>query len=321
MKSDLSFIDNKYPRIDFSLDESDFERDEECEVETSFPLIVSLREMSTNLCLHYAIFEVVSRGMQYWISANTYREYLNGVVFEAKRRDTGDTLVEISYSFLEDVPKNPVYADYYDSSAWFAYLDCILKNVYELGSAEGMTILDIGAHIGMFTKAVVSKGAGKVIAVEPCMQSFNYLKSNVEKIQESKIAKVSTINCAIGGITKKAPRRLFTFKNNSASNTFYSLDSPDQEEVVVLGLGSLLDRAMVDHIDLMKINVEGSEKEIFNSIDKPTLSRIDKMVICYHSREDLEAVTSSLATFGREYRYTTKEQNEDRGIIWTSTSQ
>jgi hypothetical protein len=79
------------------------------------------------------------------------------------------------------IPKIFVVPDIY---AVDCALDVFVKEVYErfYRLREGDVVIDVGAHVGMFTiKAAMSVGEkGKVVAVEPVEENLRLLRKNVE---------------------------------------------------------------------------------------------------------------------------------------------
>lgn len=64
------------------------------------------------------------------------------------------------------------------------FLQVIAKE-YARFSEVGTTILDIGANVGSFSIYCASKGAWRVIAVEPIFQTMGYLKANLDLNQDT----------------------------------------------------------------------------------------------------------------------------------------
>jgi hypothetical protein len=79
------------------------------------------------------------------------------------------------------VPKIFVVPDIY---AVDCALDVFVRKVYErfYRLREGDVVIDVGAHVGMFTvKAAMSVGErGKVVAIEPVEENVRLLRKNVE---------------------------------------------------------------------------------------------------------------------------------------------
>ena len=55
------------------------------------------------------------------------------------------------------------------------------ENEYQLDNISGDTVLDIGAHIGSFSRLAAESGAKTVLAIEPHPVTFNLLKTNLRQ--------------------------------------------------------------------------------------------------------------------------------------------
>ena len=59
------------------------------------------------------------------------------------------------------------------------FLQPIAREYGQLGT-PGVTILDIGAHIGTFSVWLAQQGAWRVVAVEPVPETYRYLQANLD---------------------------------------------------------------------------------------------------------------------------------------------
>ena len=143
-----------------------------------------------------------------------------------------------------------------------------------------MTILDIGANIGA-TAYYFSRYAKTVYAVEPSLEQFDIL---ARMIAFNKIKNIVPVNKAI--YIKNGTFPLFHNKNK----TMYSLhqnvndNSSPSEDVETITIQGLMDTNKIDEVDLMKLDVEGSEVEILSSTSfKEVASRIKTIITERHA--------------------------------------
>lgn len=146
------------------------------------------------------------------------------------------------------------------------------------GIPSGWSVVDIGAHIGIFSMYSLLSGAAKVLAFEPEEHNFELLRDNLTanglrgRIQAFKLAVWSS----------SEERTLFTSKG-SAFHGFF----PDRhhvgksERVSCIGINTLLDR--VEHPVLLKIDAEGSEYEIINAITKENMRKVGRICAECHT--------------------------------------
>lgn len=150
---------------------------------------------------------------------------------------------------------------------------------YVVGKTD-LTIVDIGSNIGI--TAYYFSHFGKVYAVEPSAEHFNILTTMIKfnKLDD----KIVPINKAI--YIKPGQFEFYHNKNK----TMYSLhgavaDTPgDLEKVEAIPMDQLFEENKIDHVDLLKLDVEGSEVEIFSSEGfTKVASKIDTIVTETHS--------------------------------------
>ncbi|MBA2593449.1 MAG: FkbM family methyltransferase [Pseudomonadota bacterium] len=160
----------------------------------------------------------------------------------------------------------------------------------------GATFIDIGANKGDFTvlAASIVGPSGRVIAIEPGQNNFNWLRRSVE---ENAIANAECHRIALGSDNYKGVLHLATM---SGLHSLLSL--PGRVEVGV----ELVDVRALDHfigdagVDAIKIDVEGFEAEVLVGADR-TLGKASLTSIFLDIHPDLgvdSAVMRTLAGYG-----------------------
>jgi len=144
----------------------------------------------------------------------------------------------------------------------------------------GDTVVDIGAHIGIFS-ILASKfaGAGKVYSVEPMPENFALLKHN---IKANKIRNITAINKALD---KKTGHRKLFISENTAAHSFH-FKGNKTINVPTITMDRLVRQEKIRHIDFLKMDCEGAEYEVlFNCPDK-VLRMIKKISLEYHDMDE-----------------------------------
>ncbi|WKZ30977.1 MAG: FkbM family methyltransferase [Candidatus Dojkabacteria bacterium] len=163
--------------------------------------------------------------------------------------------------------------------------------------SETPIILDIGAHIGLATLYFKQQWpGGTVFAFEPNPVAFKLLEEN---IWQNGLQNVEAYNIAIAGSDGK--RKLYIpandvswDSNSSFTNGSWSKQEAQQPvEIEARRLAKILEK--LDKVDLLKIDVEGAEFEIFKDIQK-NLMKINEMIIEIHpeSRQRFKEMTARL---------------------------
>lgn len=146
---------------------------------------------------------------------------------------------------------------------------------------EGDVVVDVGGNIGMFSRRALERGASRVITFEPMSKAYACLTDNVGYEAEC-------YNIAIGkelGTTKIGVTG--SVNNLGGSTSKMEMDNREviyEEPCITMSLGNLWDLGVLpERINFLKIDCEGGEKEIIESLTDEHLSRIDKISMEYHA--------------------------------------
>ena len=122
--------------------------------------------------------------------------------------------------------------------------------------AKGMTFVDVGANIGLFTALAIRQGASKILAIEPHSESFGFLKTTIDK--NNPLMLVSAEKVALG--SQEGEGRLYLNPFNKGDNRMnYSKELIEGERVEIKTLDSVCAQYGINSIDFLKIDVQGSE--------------------------------------------------------------
>jgi FkbM family methyltransferase len=141
---------------------------------------------------------------------------------------------------------------------------------------EPKVIVDCGANIGLSSIFYKIKFPNSVIyAIEPETSNFNLMKKNTQFIQD--------IVCINGGIWNK-PTNLI-IENNSTEKWGFKVSEvgySNKNTVRGLSIACLMKKYQFNSIDIMKIDIEGSEKELFELNFESWLSKTKVLLIELH---------------------------------------
>lgn len=113
-------------------------------------------------------------------------------------------------------------------------------------------ILDVGAHIGGFTRWTLSAGAAKIVAVEPEPENFSLLCANTEGYP---------VRCVRAAVTAAGATALLSRhdgRNTGGHQTGRIYGRTDVVQVPAIRLGDLL----TPRTTVVKIDIEGAEFEL-----------------------------------------------------------
>jgi len=133
------------------------------------------------------------------------------------------------------------------------YLDKVY-DPYFLGKKD-LTIVDCGANIGLTTQYF--SNYGKVYSIEPAKKSFECLS----KLIETNKLNATPIKYAIS--TESGEIDFYHNTNTTANSLFKELnDSGSKEIVQCRTLGEIFKEYSIEHVDFMKIDIEGKEFDV-----------------------------------------------------------
>lgn len=129
---------------------------------------------------------------------------------------------------------------------------------------EGDIIVNLGACVGWAT-LFFSKKVGKsglVIAVEPMIENYKVL---INVIIKNKLTNVIPLLTAVG---KDTSRRRINFNTGIGGHSLIFIGLGVGRIVPVLSWNDLVTLLNLTHIDLAKIDIEGSETELLEGMSK-----------------------------------------------------
>lgn len=171
------------------------------------------------------------------------------------------------YGSIEDNWIGHIMSEVYKDGIYRPYLP-ILK--------EGTVALDIGANIGIVS-LYFSKFFERVISLEPSEEHFDAL---VRNIKSNNVTNITPLKKALyikeGNFPFGGP------KDNKTMRSLHTAtwqDGKSDETVEAIPLDVLFEQQKIEKVDLMKLDVEGSEIEIISSAGfKNVANKIDCIV-------------------------------------------
>ncbi len=174
----------------------------------------------------------------------------------------------------------------------------------------GAVILDVGANFGYYSIKLASamQGDGRIFAFEPCKTTFTRLRTNIALNQLESI--IHPVTCGLS--ERVGVAYLDQLDGNSGAATLSAQAKGDAIELDTLDHFCQVNE--VRHIDVIKVDVEGSELRVIEG-GRETLSHHQPIIMIEFNSSALEAAGTSvgkledlLRSFGYQL-FTTKREH------------
>ncbi len=124
------------------------------------------------------------------------------------------------------------------------------------------TVVDAGAHVGGFTLWAARRANCRILALEPNPETYELLAENVRRA--GILSRVTLFNAALAG--GSGTRTLHTPPGPSHGDSVAIEKGGGSVEVRAMTLSELLASGGIEHVDLLKLDVEGAEYEVIKEI-------------------------------------------------------
>jgi FkbM family methyltransferase len=272
-----------------------------------------LKERTSNLTCYYWKHANFKEGVNYFIVPTADNRLLNtdfsGFIFSLY-----ENRIKIFSSEITVINKKDDIKHFYSDegsdlnipdSFYIQYLDFynnpFLNNIVK----ENDVVVDIGASCGTFAHYCLTRKAKKVVCVEPS-PSFYILNKTFD-------SRVERYNCALG--TSDGYKQ-FYFTENTTLNSFKIDDQKKYDTDNLIGavrtvtvecmtLNSVIKRSNLNKIDLLKLDIEGFEYDIFKSLSVDVLANIDQVLIEFHHNNNhrTQIIVDKLVQSGYDLKY------------------
>ncbi len=161
-------------------------------------------------------------------------------------------------------------------------------------------VVDVGGYIGDFALfAVKYLGAARVVAYEPTLENFSMLTRNIELNGYGD--RITAMRKAVG-TSGELVLNVQRLDGEEVHVSSYWYPEAEQRAIPSVTLAELLDAHGLDSVDLLKVDCEGGEYDIFPETPDAVFDRIGNIAFEYHTIDGyeprLERVMSRLSSAG-----------------------
>lgn len=157
------------------------------------------------------------------------------------------------------------------------------KAAEEIIRSARLPILDVGAHIGIFSLyAKALNPLAEIFALEPEKDNFDLMAKN---LRANGLGDVRSFKLALAGADGE---RELLVAPDSINHHLLAMDVSSEaerggvEKVSAQTLGGFLKRNRIAAVGLLKMDVEGGEYEIFSQLRTEDFLRIHSIIMEYH---------------------------------------
>jgi FkbM family methyltransferase len=173
------------------------------------------------------------------------------------------------------------------SSDFLVFEEVFIDEVYQLPSGtEAKYIIDAGANIGLAALYFQRSFPGaKIISIEPVTENFHLLMLNTSGYHN--------ITCYQNGLWDKKSNLKIT--NTTEGDWAFMVEETDAEgDISAISINDILIENPTCKIDILKMDIEGSEKEVFET-NTEWISRTEKIIVEVHENKRKGATDSVLS--------------------------
>jgi FkbM family methyltransferase len=242
-----------------------------------------VKDALTNLVFNPIGFNIdFAVGHNFWFVPNISKQYHNGVCVEFF--DNNNNLIQTNTFLLKQDKINwnpdswPTTEVYYqgkkieltnhenDTSSGWSFYEVFFSEDYKNIETNDI-VVDVGANLGYFSIYAAKQGASKIYALEPLPDTYYYLSQNVKDLP------ITALNYGIDSTTQEV--EFLTGEVSSMSRNTYFDDTQDtygynktnKVKAQLKSFNEFIKENNINFIDYLKIDCEGGEKGLFESID------------------------------------------------------
>lgn len=239
---------------------------------------------SYNFLTNYVFKTKYQNNTTSWISSNANINLFNGFLVEIYE-NSNLIFSEYVKDFKRENKITPkinkkLSHDPFDYSAWWSFYEIFIKKEYDL-IKKGDIVVDIGANIGLFSLFAISKGASKIISIEPDKRNCVHLKQNLNEFSEITIIEeaISDKDGYVEFFASEISSINSTIKNDENFSDF-TKEPIQSYKVPCMSSSSLINKYGIAKIDFLKIDCEGGEFSFFENLDLNFLNNKISKIVC-----------------------------------------
>lgn len=183
------------------------------------------------------------------------------------------------------------------------------SSISHLPPASGTsTVVDLGANIGLAYRWLRHLyPSARFVCVEPDRGNLRVLEANVRAAE----GPCHVVGACVGGHERRVN---LTTTDGEWGFRMVDSDNGDGGDTEVVTMPRILGDAGIDHISMLKCDIEGAERELFADC-RQWIGKVDSMVVeCHLDTTSTETLVEMLADNGADFAVTHVDRNPDLGF-------
>jgi FkbM family methyltransferase len=162
-------------------------------------------------------------------------------------------------------------------------------------------VVDVGGYIGDFSLYAVKRlGATRVIVFEPARENFAVLEKNVALNRYE--GRITAVNKAVAS-SSEITLNVESLAHSELHVSAYWYQQAEQRKLPALTLPQILSNYGLATIDLLKVDCEGGEYDMFTGVPSDVFRRIQNIVFEWHAIPGYEPRLTALLDLLRNEGY------------------
>jgi FkbM family methyltransferase len=159
-------------------------------------------------------------------------------------------------------------------------------------------IIDCGANVGYSSAYLLSRfPTATLVAIEPDPANFELMRANLRPYEDRCEALNSAVWSTTVGLVVDSPP---IGARQEWAVTVRPAHDGERPTIEAVDLGTILERSGFDRISILKVDIEGSEAEVFSRHTESWLPFVDNLVIECHGEHCRTVVLSAIEGLGFE---------------------
>jgi len=247
------------------------------------PVSVSIKDIDSRACIYHLNIGPSQKGFDWWAMPLPKHviDFENNPRFggfHVEVHNSNKEFLGVRQLKIKDIEIKKPLMDITDTEPTFMnYEEFFVDRVYDVLPLDNQrVVLDIGANVGLWTKYILSKGAGKVYCFEPNLKAIDHLKNTLKEDINTQIVEKAVYK-------EKATLQFHVDDSNSLISSL--IPEPGKSpsyDVDAITLEDAINLTGHQNIDLVKIDIEGAEFEIIENLQQEIADRIDSFLIEFH---------------------------------------